>query len=197
LAPRAHRHRGRLPRVNQTRRRRQGRSTRCCVHASITSWSATPTLTGGATSLMWSAGRWDISPLYDVACTVAYPWLDAVPAMTIGACKKESDIAAEHFKCLLRRNASNPMAQGLKSWWHCRELGEAAAREARSLYEAIAPDVGESNAAFVREWILPWRRHAGASTLTASQARERNSSIGTVVNSAPGHTFSCRSLPAS
>lgn len=49
-------------------------------------------------SLLWNRGRWDVAPGYDVVCTMAYPRLDARPALSIGGCMDESRITAEHFR---------------------------------------------------------------------------------------------------
>ena len=106
-------------------------------------------------SLMWAAGRWNISPLYDVACTIAYPWLDAMPAMTIGGCTKESDITGEHFKTFFAECIEPHGAKIQAVSLALRNLGQLALRESLALYESLAPRVGESNAAFVRDSILP------------------------------------------
>jgi HipA-like protein len=106
-------------------------------------------------SLLWAGGRWKVSPLYDVACTVAYPWLDSMPALTIGGCTRESDIAAEHFRAFFAECIEPHGAKIQAVSLALRKLGQLAVRESRALYDSIAPRVGESNAAFVRDSILP------------------------------------------
>jgi serine/threonine-protein kinase HipA len=121
-------------------------------------------------SLIWSGGRWNIAPLYDVACTVAYPWLDKIPAMTIGGCENEDDITAEQFKAFFAEciEPHGPRIQAMTQ--PLRLLGEAIAREADAFYESIAPRIGESNAAFVRESILPVVRQRAARAVDVASA---------------------------
>ncbi|CAG1017461.1 partial Serine/threonine-protein kinase toxin HipA, partial [Burkholderiaceae bacterium] len=106
-------------------------------------------------SLMWSNGRWNVSPLYDVVCTVAYPWLNATPAMTIGGCEDERKITADHFKAFFAECIEPHGAKVQAVSLALRTLGASVPREARALYDAIAPQVGPSNAAFLRDKVLP------------------------------------------
>jgi HipA-like protein len=106
-------------------------------------------------SLLWANGRWDVAPMYDVECTVAYPQLDATPAMSIGDCQDESSISDEHFRTFFAECLEPHGARIQALTLALRDLGTAFAREAPRLYQAIAPRVGESNAAFLREKVLP------------------------------------------
>ncbi|HUG26202.1 HipA domain-containing protein [Piscinibacter sp.] len=126
-------------------------------------------------SLMWSSGRWNVSPLYDVVCTFAYPGLDATPAMTIGGCEDERKITADHFKAFfaecIEPHGSKVQAVTLA----LRTLGTSVPREAHSLYDSIAPRVGPSNAAFLHDKVLPviGERSAAALEIAAALAPPR------------------------
>lgn len=106
-------------------------------------------------SLVWNRGRWDVAPGYDIVCTLAYPKLDARPALSIGGCMDESVLSAGHFKafaeeCLVPHGARiQALTLALK------ELAEAAPREATRLFDDIAPEVGEANAEFLRGRVVP------------------------------------------
>jgi serine/threonine-protein kinase HipA len=106
-------------------------------------------------SLMWNAGRWDVSPAYDLVCTVAYPQLDAAPALTIGGCENEDRIEAKHFMAYFEACLA-PFGSRLAAVTiPLLRLGEAAPHQARLLYEELASRVGESNAEFLRTQLIP------------------------------------------
>ena len=106
-------------------------------------------------SLLWNRGRWDVAPSYDVVCTMAYPRLDARPALSIGGCMDESRITAGHFKAFAEECLAPHGARIQALTLALKELAEAARREAVRLYDEIAPGVGEGNAAFLRGEVLP------------------------------------------
>lgn len=106
-------------------------------------------------SLQWRAGHWDVSPGYDVVCTLAYGWLDTAPAMTIGGCTDEDHIRPEHFKafhaeCLAPHGVKLQAVQA-----QLKKLGGAIVAQAGKLHAALAPDVGDDNAAFLRQAVIP------------------------------------------
>jgi serine/threonine-protein kinase HipA len=116
-------------------------------------------------SLLWGNGGWYVAPMYDVVCTVAYPQLDATPAMMIGGCADESAIAASHFK-VFHEECLAP--QRVKIQMVCsalRSLSTRVQREAQCLYEAIAGRVGEANLAFLRDRVLPVIRERSSRAL--------------------------------
>jgi serine/threonine-protein kinase HipA len=106
-------------------------------------------------SLTWNAGRWDISPAYDLVSTLAYSWLDSSPAMTIGGCEDEDDIEAAHFRAFFERCIEPHGARIGALTLPLAALAEYAPRESKFLYESIAPRVGESNAEFLRARVMP------------------------------------------
>jgi serine/threonine-protein kinase HipA len=106
-------------------------------------------------SLLWADGRWDVSPLYDVVCTVTYPGLDATPALTIGGCEDETQITAEHFKTFFAECIEPHGAKVQAVSLALRTLGTAFPRAAQRVYDSIADRVGEPHAAFLHERVLP------------------------------------------
>jgi serine/threonine-protein kinase HipA len=119
-------------------------------------------------SLLWNAGHWDVSPTYDVVCTVAYRWLDTAPAMTIGGCKDEDRIGAEHFRdfhaeCLAPHGVK---VQAVRT--QLKKLAGAVTAQAEELHAQLAPEVGDDNATFLREAVLPVIRRRAQLALDAS-----------------------------
>lgn len=106
-------------------------------------------------SLMWAAGRWNVSPMYDVVCTMAYPELDTVPAMTIGGCEDETKITRDHFRAFFEQCMAPHGARVQALVLTLRELGTSVRGQAEAIFEGIAPRIGESNAAFLRDRVLP------------------------------------------
>ena len=106
-------------------------------------------------SLQWHEGHWDVSPSYDIVCTLAYRWLDTAPAMTIGGCTDEDHIRPENFKafhaeCLAPHRVK---LQAVRA--QLKKLGTTITVQAMKLYARLAPEVGDSNAAFLHDTILP------------------------------------------
>ena len=106
-------------------------------------------------SLQWRDSHWDVSPAYDVVCTLAYRWLDTAPAMTIGSCTDEDHAQPRHFKdfhaeCLAPHGVKLQAVQA-----QLKKLGGAIAAQAKKLHAQLAPTVGEDNAAFLNEAVLP------------------------------------------
>jgi hypothetical protein len=86
---------------------------------------------------------------------MAYPRLDAQPALTIGGCMDEPNITAAHFRSFAQECLEPHGVRIQAVTLALRELGAAAARESVRLYGEIAAGVGEANAAFLRDEVLP------------------------------------------
>lgn len=119
-------------------------------------------------SLLWHDGHWDVSPTYDVVCTAAYRWLDTAPAMTIGGCRDEDRIGAEHFKdfhaeCLAPHGVK---IQAVRT--QLRKMASAITAQAEKLHAQLTPEVGDDNATFLRETVLPVIRRRAQLALDAA-----------------------------
>jgi serine/threonine protein kinase HipA of HipAB toxin-antitoxin module len=106
-------------------------------------------------SLIWNRGRWDVAPSYDVVCTMAYPRLDARPALSIGGCMDEAGLTAEHFRAFSAECLAPHGVRIQAVTLALRQLAESARRESARLYDEVAAHVGESNAVFLRDKVLP------------------------------------------
>ncbi|NRF66961.1 HipA domain-containing protein [Aquincola sp. S2] len=106
-------------------------------------------------SLLWNRGRWDVSPPYDMMCTTAYGWLDAAPALMIGGCEDETRITPEHFTAFHETCLAPHRVRIQALRLALRNLGKAIARDAPAQFERLAPRVGDANAAFLRDEVLP------------------------------------------
>jgi serine/threonine-protein kinase HipA len=113
-------------------------------------------------SLMWSGGRWNVSPSYDIVCTMAYPALDREPALMIAGCEDEDRITAQHFRDF---HAEALEAHGVRIQAVSQNLSELAERtlaRAPQVFDAMAAGIGESAAQFLVDAVMPIVRQRAA-----------------------------------